>query len=1078
MYTRSELLLLRTAVQGSLNRVPLTTLHRLRKLGLCTVPPTKRGVAGGSQARTIHTVVNRSTNKPHCTFVNRQNGVNWSNLRTLHGLHIPVHINRQHAPNVCSQTGPQFTNLVTVPTETDICDLINKCTKTLPVQMGLINAQSVCNKATSIYEEIKSKGLDLLFLTETWLKEHSNGTVLFDLLPEGYSIIHQPRLDKQGGGVAVVHRDTIQVRKHPPLPTTPQSFEALECSIKMSSHPIHAICLYRPPSSPIATFMDEFDNLLFERFLHSSTLMVVGDVNIWMEDIANSATTKLCDILSSFELQQLVTSSTHKKGHTLDIVALDTSKVPVSNLCVHDFSVSDHALISFVMQSDEDSQIATKSTCVMRNFKAMDTVHFTSDVEAAVSSVADTNVNHMVDHIHQVLKQTLDKHAPEKTYKARTRKSEPWISSDILSARCRKRSLEKQMRRTQLAVHKKMYTQQLHQLNHMIKEAKREFFTTRLRDADSSQKELFNTFAQLTGSRKVTALPSNIPEDDLPDSFATFFDDKIAKLRSELDSHTSNQMVSHSRTIPSPLVELSSTTEAEVHKILKSSPVKTCSLDPLPARLFKIVLPAMVPCLVNMINCSFMAADFPACMKSSVITPLIKKQSLDKNCLKNYRPVSGLPFLGKLLERVAASRIHEYLAQNSLYTRNQSAYRPVHSVETALLRITDSILRSVDSGLGVIILLLDLSAAFDTIDHACLVSTLHNYFGIQNKALSWINSYISNRSFCVKVGSKFSLSHDLKYGVPQGSVLGPLLYTAYTAPLAEVIDRHGVNFHFYADDTQLWIPVDFNNPVTLSQQINSLENCVEAISDWMVNMKLKLNTDKTELLVIRSKFRTQPVPDIQILVGNSVIQPASKIRNLGVIFDETLSFDDHISATCQSAYWQLKNINSIYKYLPADVLEGLIHAFVSSKLDFCNSLMYGLPNYQIDRLKKIQHRSARIITRSKMYVRITPIMYRLHWLPVELRSVFKILTLAHRAVYNGNPEYLDVRQRQAPRNTRSASTVTLEPQYGRLRTLGDRAFSVAAPSLWKELPRELQCQDNYFLFKKLLKTHLFYKYYT
>ena len=202
----------------------------------------------------------------------------------------------------------------------------------------------------------------------------------------------------------------------------------------------------------------------------------------------------------------------------------------------------------------------------------------------------------------------------------------------------------------------------------------------------------------------------------------------------------------------------------------------------------------------------------------------------------------------KVLERVVASRIHTHLSRNNLHTKNQSAYRSGDGVESALLSISDSILRSLDTGKGVIMLLLDMSTAYDTIDHKLLISTLHHHLGITGNAIKWISSYITDRTFQVKVGSVLSRKHSLQYGVPQGSVLGPLLYTAYTSSLDTLIEHHSINFHFYTDDTQLLVPVDLDDPTNVNETVSKLEECVECIWSWILMHKLKLNAEKTELL--------------------------------------------------------------------------------------------------------------------------------------------------------------------------------------------------------------------------------------
>jgi hypothetical protein len=323
-----------------------------------------------------------------------------------------------------------------------------------------------------------------------------------------------------------------------------------------------------------------------------------------------------------------------------------------------------------------------------------------------------------------------------------------------------------------------------------------------------------------------------------------------------------------------------------------------------------------------------------------------------------------------------------------------------------VVTITDSILTSLDAGKGVILLLLDLSAAFDTIDHNILLQRLSSYFGVTGLALDWINSYLTDRSFTVSVESSTSSPCPLLYGVPQGSVLGPILYTAYTTPLCHVISEHSMNYHFYADDTQIWLPVNFDDSLSLQNSISRIEACLEEISQWMTQNKLHINPDKTELLVISSKYRQKQIPKISIKFQESIIQSTNKARNLGILFDSYLNFHDHISSILKSGYFHLRNIKSASKYLTTKSIETLIHAFVTSRLDNCNAILYNLPVYEIFRLQKLQNCAARIISQTTVRQHITPILLRLHWLPIKYRIMYKILVITHKCIYGTSPTYL------------------------------------------------------------------------
>ena len=230
--------------------------------------------------------------------------------------------------------------------------------------------------------------------------------------------------------------------------------------------------------------------------------------------------------------------------------------------------------------------------------------------------------------------------------------------------------------------------------------------------------------------------------------------------------------------------------------------------------------------------------------------PLQKKPSLDRNILKNYRPVSNLSFISKLIEKVVAKQLNKFISHEGLLNVNQSAYKSSHSTETALLEIQNDIILSVDSGKAVALTLLDLSVAFDTIDHSLLYDCLHDWFGLDGTVLSWIKSYLSNRKQKIKIGDSFSEAVILPFGVPQGSVLGPLLFTLYTSPLSQVISKFNVTHHLYADDTQIYLAVDSRN---FDSSMEELTECLKSVQEWMDGVKLKLNPEKNRIYHYRSK---------------------------------------------------------------------------------------------------------------------------------------------------------------------------------------------------------------------------------
>ena len=294
------------------------------------------------------------------------------------------------------------------------------------------------------------------------------------------------------------------------------------------------------------------------------------------------------------------------------------------------------------------------------------------------------------------------------------------------------------------------------------------------------------------------------------------------------------------------------------------------------------------------------------------------------------------------------------------------------------------------------LLLLDLSAAFDSVDHDILLTRLHSKYSISGIALEWFRSYLTNRSQFALIEGCRSQSREFKCGVPQGSVLGPIQYVLYTAPLADILRFHEMQFHFYADDTQFYISFSANNDMELTNSITKIEECLSDIDKWMSLNRLKLRKDKTELLYLLSKYNPQQsLPPLRF--RTDIIKPSPHARNIGAIFDTTMSMLPHVNNVCKPAFYHLRTISRIRKFLSTQTTEILIHAFVTSKLDHCNSLLYNVPKNVIKKLQSVQNAAARLITRSSKCDNITPILLDLHWRPVSERIKFKILLLTFKA---------------------------------------------------------------------------------
>ena len=364
----------------------------------------------------------------------------------------------------------------------------------------------------------------------------------------------------------------------------------------------------------------------------------------------------------------------------------------------------------------------------------------------------------------------------------------------------------------------------------------------------------------------------------------------------------------------------------------------------------------LLPAFTNIVNLSMSSSTIPQQFKDAVVTPILKKAPLNPAILKNYRPVSNLPYISKIVEKAASVQISSHLEKNDLSDIYQSAYKKQHSIETALVRGQNDLLTALDSGCSVILLMLDVSAAFDTIDHSIMLHRLSFRFGIKEKALKWFESYLSDRRQAAVVNAKTSSWHSSPFSVPQGSVLEPILFTMHISQLGDLVRQHNVSYHMYADDTQLYLSFLSNDHESIELAKSSIEQCVLVIKKCMASNLLKLNVDKTELLVVHPNHIETPSLR-SIAVGDEVINPSECARNTGVMLDQNLNMEQQITTICKSAFLHIRNMRKVRKYLPQHEAETVVNALVTYKLENCNAIL-GLPKNLLQKLQYVQNRAA------------------------------------------------------------------------------------------------------------------------
>ena len=657
----------------------------------------------------------------------------------------------------------------------------------------------------------------------------------------------------------------------------------------------------------------------------------------------------------------------------------------------------------------------------------------------------------------------LDEHAPIVSRRRKAVTMYPWADSELVRLRRERRTAEQLWRKTKLTVHRQMFESKRDTVDNHINKLKKEYYHRKLSSADQR-----STYSTLNSLLKKPA-PVNHCEDNnkLCESFSNFFVDKVNAIVTNL---TVDQSVDTYFTLPqlpppcNTLESLRLVTQEELRKIIMSSPSKSCVLDTVPTWFLQETLDAHLPALTTMVNTSISSGVFPSSAKSAVVTPLLKKTSLDPTVHKNFRPVSNLTFLGKSIERVVLRRMKHHMDSNNLNEVYQSAYKPKHCTETALLRVHNDLACHLDDNKAVMLVLLDLSAAFDTVRRDKLFYVLHSFLGVTGVALDWFRSYLSDRSQRVGIAGTFSNPKHINHGVPQGSVLGPVLFSIYTQPLERIIHKHGIAYHRYADDIQLYAPYDPSDAQSYKTTADNMQMCIANISDWMRQNSLQLNQDKTEVVIFMSPHQRRTWDREAFPVDRVPIIPSNSVRDLGVIFDEDLSMTAQVTSVVKACNFHSRNIGKIRRYLTTEACKTAIQGLVVSRMDYCCSLLTGLPQSQVRRLQVVQNKAARIVARLPFRSHVSPTLIELHWLPCDLRIKFRILTYVYKCLNDLAPEYLQDRS--------VADTSILVVQSSRER-VGSQAFCHAAPALWNDLPPAVRNSCYVVTFKKALKTLYF-----
>jgi len=666
----------------------------------------------------------------------------------------------------------------------------------------------------------------------------------------------------------------------------------------------------------------------------------------------------------------------------------------------------------------------------------------------------------------------VDEHCPLKTFRPR-KKPCPWFSNEIESLKLIRDQWHNRaiLSNSQEAWAK--WKKCKNKVTSLCRQAKVDYFKKTIEEGNGNSKLIWRTLRTLIPKCKsngIQALDINgevvTDFNEIANHFNTFFVTIGEKLASVIPRVSRSAMDYLQAFIQPPATKfnLKCVHTAEVLKLLLDlSENKATGLDNYQAKLLKLTANSIAPSITNIFNKSLITGKFPTEWKQAKISAIFKKGS--KVDSGNYRPISILPVISKLIEKIVHQQLYTYLSTNNLLSQAQSGFRKSFSTQTSLHRLIEEIYEALNSARVVGLVAIDLKKAFDTVDHQILLSKL-KFYGIEGVPLQWFKDYLLNRSQITSLNGTLSRKEFIKTGVPQGSILGPLLFILYVNDLPGCLMSSKVNM--YADDTAFYaMDKDITNVRrALNEDLKNLHN-------WLCANKLSLHTGKTKSILIcnHQKLRHITDPTLSTTLDSTPIEQVDHLPYLGIELDSRCSFEEHVRGLTSKLNRALGILKRTAPYLPLTTRKMLYNSLVLPHYDYCATVWSCTSQHCITRLQRIQNRAMRIILNAPPRSHIEDLLDTLKWMSVRQRFLYNQMCLMWRIVHGHAPQYLTehlvLAQDRHEHGTTSAANGNIYIGHGHRFSL----FQCGARN-WNQLPTPIRQSSTLNGFKRLLTGHL------